>query len=398
MMNKTILTPLLILLFTACNNTTQPAAEGADEGEVDINDICLTQKQIQTADISTGHLVQKNLGQTIRANGQLNLDAQSRAEISSLVGGIVRSICTHEGNHVSRGQVVAYIENTDIVEMQRSYMTAVNEMHSAKQDLDRQKMLKQQGAGVQKNLQQAQTAYAAAQTQVSGIAQQLQQLGIAPKSVVTGKFTTRIPIKSPISGIVGNIKVSLGSYVDMQSVLMTVVDNSQLHCDLRIFEKDIPYVKTGQTVTLVLTNDKNIRLTGKVYGINQAFDDDTKAVKVHVGITSHPAVTLMPAMYVTADINVGSHMVAAIPDEAVITKDGKKYLFMLTKTTKGTSNDGSKAVDNVSHFRMTEVQTGISNGGYTEVSFGTQVPTGATFVTGNAFYIASMVEGGAEEG
>lgn len=388
-MKKILYCSLLVLMMTACNNNKQAEADEEAEAEVDVNNIELTQKQMKTVDIKTGHLVQKDLGQLIRANGQLNLDPQSRAEVSSLVGGIVRTICTHEGNRVGKGQVVAYIENTDIVEMQRNYMTAVTEMHSAKQDLERQKALKQQGAGVQKNLQQAQTAYTAAMAQVNGVAQQLIQLGISPKAVSAGKFTTRIPIKSPITGVVGNIKVSLGSYVDMQSVLMTVVDNSKLHCDLRVFEKDIPYLKAGQTVDLVLTNEKSIHLKGKVYGINQAFDDDTKAVKVHVGITSRPSVTLMPAMYVTGDINVGSHKVSALPDEAIITKDGKKYVFMLTK--KSTSEKDTN------HFKMVETNVGISEGGFSEVSFSQKIPSDATFVTANAFYIASMIEGEAEE-
>lgn len=374
-------------LLCNCSSNNKSSAEAEEEEEeVDVNDIVVTDKQMQTVDIKTGTIQQRNLAQQIRANGQLNLDAQSQAEVASLVGGIVRSISAHEGNEVRKGQVVAYIENTDIVEIQRNYISAVNELRSAKQDLERQKTLKAQGAGVEKNLQQAQTAYNAASAQVSGIAQQLSQLGVSVNAISSGRFTTTIPIKSPISGVVSNIKASIGSYVDMQSVLMTVVDNSKLHCDLRFFEKDIPYLKVGQEVDLYLTNDKGIHLTGKVYDINQSFDDDTKAVKVHVGITSRPSVTLMPAMYVTGVVSVGTHSVPALPDEAIISKDGKKYAFMLTK------KDATE-----SHFKMVEVTTGVSQGGYTEVTLPKDVATNATFITTNAFYIASMIEGEAEE-
>ena len=49
-----------------------------------------------------------------------------------------------------RGQVVAYIENTQIVELQRQYLTAVNELSAAKTEPARQQALMKQDAGVLK--------------------------------------------------------------------------------------------------------------------------------------------------------------------------------------------------------------------------------------------------------
>lgn len=374
------------LTFAACGEKTQNAAVEADSAEVELHEIVLTAQQMKTVDIETGKMENRQLGQIIRASGQLSLDPQSRAEVSSLVGGVVRSINVREGNRVSAGQTVAYIENTDIVELQRSYLAAVSEQTAAAQELDRQRLLDGQGAGVKKTLQQAETAFSVAKSRVSGISQQLRQLGISPKYAASGRIVTRIPIKSPISGIVGKIQASIGSYADMQTVLMTVVDNSKLHCDLRVFEKDIPYLKTGQTVDLMLTNDRNVRMQGRVYDINSAFDDDTKAIKVHVSLPAKPSYHLMPDMFVTGLINVGTHTVTAMPDESIISRDGKKYIFMQTgKTKEGTQ------------FVPVEVVTGVSELGYTQVTTTTEVSPDALFVKKNAFYISSMLDGGEDE-
>ena len=238
----------------------------------------------------------------VRVTGTLALDPQNRAEVSPIASGVVRRITTREGIRVRRGQVVAYIENTQIVELQRQYLTAVNELSAAKTELARQHTLMKQDAGVLKTLQQAESAYAIANAQVVGIGRQLSQLGVNPSSISAGKLTTLIPVTSPISGIVGKVKISMGSFVDISTSLMTVVNNVNLHCDLKVFEKDLPKVRIGQMVKLTLTNAPEVTFRAKVYDINSAFDNDSKSVTVHARIIDHPATKLLPDMFINGVI------------------------------------------------------------------------------------------------
>ena len=238
----------------------------------------------------------------VRVTGTLALDPQNRAEVSPIASGVVRCITTREGIRVRRGQVVAYIENTQIVELQRQYLTAVNELSAAKTELARQHTLMKQEAGVLKTLQQAESAYAIANAQVVGIGRQLSQLGVNPSSISAGKLTTLIPVTSPISGIVGKVKISMGSFVDISTSLMTVVNNVNLHCDLKVFEKDLPKVRIGQMVNLTLTNAPEVTFRAKIYDINSAFDNDSKSVTVHARIIDHPSTKLLPDMFINGVI------------------------------------------------------------------------------------------------
>ena len=238
----------------------------------------------------------------VRVTGTLALDPQNRAEVSPIASGVVRCITTREGIRVRRGQVVAYIENTQIVELQRQYLTAVNELSAAKTELARQHTLMKQEAGVLKTLQQAESTYAIANAQVVGIGRQLSQLGVNPPSISAGKLTTLIPVTSPISGIVGKVKISMGSFVDISTSLMTVVNNVNLHCDLKMFEKDLPKVRIGQMVKLTLTNAPEVTFCAKIYDINSVFDNDSKSVTVHARIIDHPATKLLPDMFINGVI------------------------------------------------------------------------------------------------
>ena len=235
----------------------------------------------------------------VRMTGKLGLDPQNRADISPIAGGVVRNILTREGYRVGRGQVVAYIENTEVVALQRQYIASVSERSAARLELNRQQTLTSQGAGVQKTLQQAEASYAIANASVLGIGRQLRQLGVNPSSVSLGRITTLIPVRSPISGIVGKINISMGSYVDMTTSLMTVVNNVNLHCDMKVFEKDLSKVRIGQIVNVSLTNNSMVKFRARIYDINSTFDDGSKSVTVHAKIITQPASKLLPDMFVT---------------------------------------------------------------------------------------------------
>lgn len=375
--------------LAACNHANKQQGETeetAETAEATLSEITLTARQMQTVGISVGPMERRQIGSVVKANGQLNLDAESRAEVSPLTGGVVRSVTVREGTRVGAGQVVAYIENTDIVELQKNYLTAHAEALAAQEELSRQQLLTDQGAGVKKTLQQAASSHRVAKAQEAGLAQQLRQLGISTAAVLGGKMTTRIPVKAPLSGTVGQLKVSVGSYVDMQTSLMTIVNNDRLHCDLRVFEKDIPLLREGQAVTMQLTNNRSVSIEGRIEDINSAFDDDSRAVKVHVVFTRKPQAKLMPGMFVTGTIAVGEHATDALPDEAIVSMEGKKFVFMQT----GATAEGTQ-------FRPVEVTTGDSALGYTEVTPLQELKPDTKFAVKNAFYISSMLEGGDDE-
>ena len=190
--------------------------------EVDFDHIPLTAKQVSTVDLKMGEAVEREMDATIEAKGSLVLRAQAMGDVASLMGGIVKSIFVKEGQLVHRGQIVASVENTDVVSLQREYYSAAKECELAKADLERQLLLSKQGAGVKRTLQQTRKDYQVAHANLLGIGRQLAQMGISTSAVAKGKFTTAFPLRAPISGVVSQLTASLGSYADMQTPLMKI--------------------------------------------------------------------------------------------------------------------------------------------------------------------------------
>lgn len=384
---------LALVLLASCGNGSDKKAQNGEEKEVEQNEknITLTAKQMKAVEIKLGKIEQKSLNSVIRVNGQTALDPQYQASVSSLASGIIRSITATEGNHVGRGQVVAYLENTEIVGLQRNYLSSVSEMQAAEQELNRQQELANGGAGVMKNLQQAQANYRIAKAKTMGAGKQLTQLGVSLTQVKQGKFVTHIPVRSPITGYVDKVKVNVGGYVDMQTPIMSIVDNSRLHCDLNVFEKDVASLKIGMKVEMQLTNNQQERIQGVIEELNASFSGNTKSVIAHVKITDKAAATrLMPDMYLTGIVNTGRQTVPALPSDAIVSSEGKRYIFMLNRQ----EGKGEAATY---HFCRIEVAVGVSELGYTQVTPLTEIPANATVVTAGAFYLSSMLGGGEEE-
>lgn len=383
---------LTVITFVGFSFLSQSKAETSEsenqEEEIDFQNIPLSEKQVKAVDLKMGEAQEREMDAMLHVNGSLVLRAQDMGNVSSLMGGIVKNVYVKEGQMVSRGQVVATIENTDVVTLQREYYTAYKESEMARLELDRQKTLASAGAGIKKTLQMSEKNYKVAQANLLGTGRQLQQMGISTKEVATGKFTTVFPLRAPISGTVSDMQASLGSYADMQTPLMKIRNNHAVECDLNVFEKDIAKVKVGDQVLVSLTNQPGVNVSGRVYGMNQYLNKGTKSVAVHVKLDAKRGAKLFEGMYVSGQIATGRQLCMTLPDKAIVSADGKQYVFALNQQH---SKGGTYS------FSRHEVTTGVSNNGYTEVALCKHLKKGQKIVTDNAFYLASLTGDHGEE-
>lgn len=357
------------------------AEESGDAGtETDYLNIPLTASQVRTAGLGFGQAKDRDIDASIEANGQIVLRAKDKGDVSSLMDGVVKSIFVSDGQHVSKGQTIALIENTELVSLQREYYSTSKDCEFARLDMQRQQKLNKSGAGIRRNLEQAERDYSIAQARLKGIARQLAQMGVGTAGAAQGKFVTTFPVKAPLSGTVSDVKASIGSYVDMQMPMMTIRNNDAVECDLNVYEKDINKVHIGDAVQLSVTNEQGKTAYGRVYGMNHYFTDGTKAVAVHVRLLSGKE-NLFDGQYVNGQIAVGRQRSATLPTKAIVHSDGKDYIFAL---------NGKPDKDGY-HFSRHEVTTGVTGNGYTAVKLCKHIQKGQEIVTGNAFYLASMV-------
>ena len=372
------------LFVGSCSNSPKshaPAEEDHKHGESE--EVELSEAQIKAVDIQIGEMALVSLGVTLKANGELAVNPQDEALIAPLTSGLVKRIMVKEGEHVTKGRAVAYVENLEVLNLQQDYLAAKEEERLANQELERQQALAKEGAGIKKNLQQAIATARTVSSKVSMLGRQLSLYGISPSAVDGGSLVTEVPVVSPISGTVSKIMCSTGGFADLQAPLMKIVNNAAIYCRLNIFEKNIPDVTPGQKVEIRLTNRLQIVLDGEVVSLSQAMESGKKSLTARVKILNSQNNDLVSGMPVIGIITAENSEVEALPDDAIVTSEGRSYVFAV---------DGQEEEDGkiMKHFKKMEIIPGIKERGYTQVKFLTPIEDGTKFVTKNAFYLGSM--------
>ena len=398
-------------LVASCNFNHEEHSEEAHEEHEEIpkDILTLSSLQIKAAEIRLGSFEQKSLSRLVKASGILDLPPQNKAGVSSLIGGKITKINVIQGDKVKIGQVLALIENPEIIQVQKDYLEAKSEFGYSEQEYLRQKELYQEKIVAGKKYQAALADYQAKKALIASLENQLRQFGISPSNVSGGNFTKTIPVTTPISGYVTTIAVKTGSYIDPTQEIFTVVDNDHIHVDLQVFEKDVPKVKQGQKIFFTIRGTDNV-YTAKIFSVGKAFDETTRSVPVHAEIVDHQNHNLLPGMYVDGRIEVGQEKVTALPEEAVVKDGSKNFIFIQLDSIPSSNhhNEGGKEKsqkEEVSSeeeiiFKKVQVKTGVSDLGYTQVVPLEKVSSNSKVVISGAYFLSGQMkneQGGGED-
>lgn len=393
---------LLIATFiiVSCGNKEQPpiAEEHHEEQE---NTAELSDEQIKNAGITVGKIEQKQISGTIKVNGVLDVPPQQLVSVSVPLGGFVKSTELLQGSRVKKGQLIAVIENTAYIQLQQDYLEAKNQLEFSKADYERQQELAKENVNAQKTVQQAKSNYHSWLAKKNGLLATLKMIHINMVALEEGIITSTGNVYSPINGYVTEVNVNIGKFVNPSDVLFEIVDTEHLHAELTVFEKDVRKLKIGQKVWFTLANETQQR-GATVYLIGREIRDD-RTIRIHCHIYKEDR-EMLPGMYLKAIVETGGAIVAALPDEAIIDFQGKKFIFIPSEEkhteeknnatephAKGQHKEGQ-------HFTMIEIQIGSSEMGYTEVMLPELMNAATDVVVKGAYTILSKIKNSEEEG
>jgi cobalt-zinc-cadmium efflux system membrane fusion protein len=419
---KILLTATAILSLISCgqkSNESEGATKETEKSESAKEEnheeeaatiATLTQEQLKSVGIILGTIENKNLTASIKVNGALRVPNNNKANATSLYGGVVKTLKVQLGDYVRKGQIIATIENPQFIQLQEEYLTIGSKITLANQELKRQQELQEGNAGALKNLQSATAEMNALRARKASLQKQIQLMGINPAGINSASLKSALTVTSPVNGTVSSEFAKIGSYVDVSSPVVEIVDNSLIHLDLQVFEKDLPMVKVGQVVNFTLTNNPTTSYTAKVFNIGSSFENESKTVAVHCTVTGNKT-GLIDGMNITAMISIGNALTTAVPNDAIAEADGKYYIFAQTdkkaeaeheheagSDEKHNEAEEKKIAANSLNFEKIEVSKGVSELGYTAITPVKEIPQGTKIVTKGTFFVnAKLSNSGGHE-
>jgi len=401
-----IIFSILTILASCGSKKAEVKQEEEHHEEEQTTFVSLTDLQMKTASIELGTVELKNLKTSIKANGMLTVPNQNKALVTSVNSGVIKTLLIQPGNFVRKGQTIATIVNPDVARLQQDLQTTNAQISLNELELNRQQELVQGNAAPLKNVQRVKTELATLRATRNALSKQLSTMGISIASVSRGNIITTMSIVAPISGTVSTVSAQIGSNVDPATPIAEIVNNSQLHLDLFVYEKDLPKLHANQTIHFTLTNSPGKEYDAQVYSIGTAFASESKTIPIHA-VVKGDKTGLIEGMNITAVISIGQTVVPAVPNDAIVTYQGQDYIFVVTnkkppehheeKENQEAKKEPEQEDAGISFERM-QVVKGVSDIGYTEITLVKNIPPNAKIISKGAFFAnAKMINTGEDE-
>ncbi|QDW65711.1 efflux RND transporter periplasmic adaptor subunit [Luteimonas granuli] len=272
--------------------------------------------------------------------GTASLEARAESQVVAKTSGVALEVLVVEGEVVRAGQVLVRIDpdrarlnlaqiDAQVKKLEANYRRA-------------SELVKQQMVSVgdhdqlRYDLENARAAWRLAQLELS--------------------YTN---VTAPISGVVASRSIKAGNFVQINTPIIRIVDNSRLEATLNVPERDLTTLREGLPVRMQVDALPGRTFEGTVDRIAPVVDAGSGTFRVVCafdpdGGAAQPGV-LQPGMFARIRIDYDSRAAAlAIPRAALLEDDGEAAVYVV--------RDGTAV--------RTSITTGYVDGGFIEVREG----------------------------
>lgn len=371
-MNKSLYIAAVSFILFSCKETKTEETAVKNDGLISI-----TKEQFEGSEMKVESPTEHVFDVTVKASGDIDVPPQNKAIITPFVGGYVKSSKLMVGDKVIKGQALLTLESTEYIDIQKEYLDLYEQISYLKSEYNRQKTLHSENISSQKNYLKAESDYKRTFGIYQSLRKKLQLLNINPANVEQGKLTSTVTIYAPISGDVTTMKINLGSFISPSETIMEIIDNSLLHIELSVFEKDILKIKPEQTIKFRVPEASNEIFTAKVHLVGKSIENNDRTINVHGDLDKNVRQKLFSGMFTEAQIVVATKKGLALPNEAVIKEGNKNFVLKSISNSKGYK------------FQKIPVTIGQNSENYVEILPNENINSTSKILTKGAFEVAN---------
>lgn len=301
-----------------------------------------------------------------------NLIGEATVDVVPRTAGRIESVLVKLGDRVTRGQTVVKLEDRAIREQVNQVQanidvndaTVVSRENDAKvalNNLDRAKTSFERGLLSKQGLEDADSRYNSAASQVTVAKAQLVSTRARLDELSVTLSDTNVV--SPVDGFVSKRNLDPGAFAGTNTPVISVVDIGVVRMVANLVEKDFRRIDRGGQALVEVDAFPGEQFTGQVSRVAPVFDPATRTATMEIEV-QNPGFRLKPGMYARVKLITGRNANAlTVPRAAVVDIDAKRGVFVLDKDVA----------------RFTTIESGMSDGERVEILKG--VSEGAHVVT-----------------
>lgn len=273
---------------------------------------------------------------------QGNVETKKNIILYPEYSGLLTRVNVKEGQKVSKGQVLASIDDGGLSQQLAQMEVQAN---LAKTTFERQQRLWEQKIGSEIEYLQSKANYEGQQKAINQMRSQV----------------AKTSIKAPFSGIIDDVKSEQGTVVSAgQSEVFRLVNLNDMYIEVEIPESYLADVIPGKTVEVnfpVL----NETITTKVSQVGNYINPGNRTFKIEVAIPNK-AGNIKPNLTAKVKINDYTNSEAILIPQSVISEnaEGEQYVYVTTRTEAANEAIAKRVI----------VETGKTEGDFVEINKG----------------------------
>jgi cobalt-zinc-cadmium efflux system membrane fusion protein len=347
---------VIMLMFAGCDSGSNVAANSSGASNPD-NAALFIIPQDQMSHVQVLTVQPTTLTRSLRLTGAVAYNSFRTTPVITQVSGPVSRVVIVPGQKVTQGEPMLYVSSPDYSQLRTNYLKAKDAYALAQKAYARAQDLYQHHAIAEQNLEQAESAEVQAGGDLVAAQAALKVMGITdPDALVKAPPSFEVPVKAPIGGLVVEQDVSAGQLIQPGTTQCFMIsDTSTVWVLVNVYQKDLPYVRVGDTVAIQTDTYPEV-FHGRIAYVAASLDPSTRTLQARIE-TPNPGDKLKKDMYVVTTVNAGSIRNAiALPDAAVL-RDNENQPFVYAEAS-------------ANQFGRRSVTLGESLNGQTEITSG----------------------------
>lgn len=345
----------VLLALAGCESDSTTANSSAKSGNAEL--FTIPQNQMSHVQVLT--VQPTTLTRSLRLTGAVAYNSFRTTPVITQISGPVSRVVVVPGERVKQGEPMLYVASPDYSQLRTNYLKAKDAYALAQKANLRAQDLYQHHAIAEQNVEQAESAEVQASGDLAAAQAALKVMGITdPDELIKGPASFEAPVKAPIGGLVVEQDVSAGQLLQPGTTQCFMIsDVSNVWVLVNIYQKDLPYVRVGDPVS-IQTDTYSEVFHGRISYVAASLDPSTRTLQARIE-TPNPGEKLKKDMYVTATVNAGAIKNAiALPDAAILRdSDSENQPFVYAAAGSG-------------QFGRRSVTVGESLNGQTEITSG----------------------------
>jgi len=281
--------------------------------------------------MKTGEPPFAQVGATLEVTGRLEVDDTRVTRLGSPVMGRIISAPIHEGENVTRGQVLATLSSTGLADAQLAFLKALSQRQLAQRGVERAQLLLKADVIGSAELQRREAEASQASVEADAARDELLVLGMTPESIFelerTRAINSVVRIIANMDAIVMARKVTVGQVVQPADSVFEIADLTSLWLVADVPEQNAGNLHAGQGVKAELSAFPAQPIRGRLTFVSATLNPETRTVRARMDLPNLHR-RFKPAMLATMTLSDQTERLQVVPTSAIVREENADYVFV----------------------------------------------------------------------